>query len=431
LLVLGDAERQRPARRDANANTSPLEAPPMESSRIASHPPSASRPERPAGGEMTSDPLDKLAALVKQERESVLSRWRTQVRELPAARGLDIPTLNDHIPLLLDELIEALRAKSAQTIPEAISEGSSTAHGLQRVQDSFDIEEVVAEYNILRGCIHDLADDNGLNLRGKPLYIINRVFDLAIGLALKTYATQRALDVQQRREEYLAFVAHDLRTPLNAISLAGRVLELTLQPQGASGDVSQMLKALRRNVQHLEALVGKVLEENTNLETEIGLKLERREFDLWPLVESLVHDLHPVAGTDSTQLSNNVPDDLVVFADASLLKRSLQNLIANAIKYTPRGRVDIDARELGADGVVECWISDNGAGISKEFLGKIFDKGESDPAIEGGAGLGLSIVKAFIEAHDGKVSVESELGVGSTFRFSLPCKPRASGAVNR
>lgn len=79
---------------------------------------------------------------------------------------------------------------------------------------------------ILRGRIHDLADENGLTLQGKPFHIINRVFDRAIGLALLAYATQRAREVQQRREEYLAFVAHDLRTPLNAIALACRVLEL-------------------------------------------------------------------------------------------------------------------------------------------------------------------------------------------------------------
>ena len=68
---------------------------------------------------------------------------------------------------------------------------SPPAHGLQRLEDAFDIEEVVAEYNILRGCIHDLADDNGLSLQGKPFHIINRVFDHAIGLALQAYATQR------------------------------------------------------------------------------------------------------------------------------------------------------------------------------------------------------------------------------------------------
>lgn len=371
---------------------------------------------------MTITDLDKLAALIKQERNALLSRWRQQVRELPSARQLDIPTLNDHIPRLLDELVTALQSKSDQTIPEALNDSSSTSHGLQRVHDAFDIEEVVAEYNILRGCIHDLAEANGVNLQGKTFHIINRVFDHAIGLALQTYATQRALEVQRRREEYLAFVAHDLRTPLNAISLAGRVLELTLSKLGGSAETAQMLKALRRNVQHLEKLVGKVIEENTNLQTETGIKLERRELDLWPLVETLIHDLHPVEGTASTQLINRVPDDMVVYADASLLRRIFQNLIANAIKYTPRGEIIIGARELEVEGAVECSVTDNGAGIPEALLEKVFDKGESDPENEGGTGLGLAIVKTFTEAHGGKVTVESKEGAGTTFQFSLPIK---------
>jgi two-component system phosphate regulon sensor histidine kinase PhoR len=380
---------------------------------------------------MSLNDLDKLSALIKQERDALLSRWRQQVRELPAARQLYVPTLNDHIPTLLDELATALHSKSTQTIPEALREGSSPAHGLQRVKDGFDIEEVVAEFNILRGCIHDLADDNGVILQGQPFHIINRLFDQSIGLALQTYATQRALEVQRHREEYLAFVAHDLRTPLNNISLAGRVLEMILPERGTSAEAAQMMKALQRGVQHLEGLVSKVLEENTNLQTEIGIKLERRELDLWPLVEALIHDLHPVAGTASTQLINKVPDDLVVYADASLLRRLFQNLIANAIKYTPRGEIVIGAQELGAEGAIECWVSDNGAGIPEELLDKVFDKGETDPEKEGGRGLGLAIVKTFTEAHGGKVTVESKEGVGSTFRFSLPTKANESGLTNR
>lgn len=372
---------------------------------------------------MTNNALEQLAALVKQERQTLLARWRGQVRQLPSAQLLDVPTLNDHIPELLDELAAALESPSDKTIPEGLSE-SPPAHGLQRLQAAFDIEEVVAEYNILRACIHDLADENGVTLQGKPFHIINRVFDRAIGLALETYATQRALEVQRRREEYLAFVAHDLRTPLNAISLAGRVLERALAGHGA--ETAQMLNALRRNVRHLEGLVAKVLEENTNLQTEIGIKLERREFDLWPLIEALIHDLHPVAGTNSTQLINKVPEDLVVYADAGLLTRIFQNLIANAIKYTPRGEVIVGARELQADGAVECWVSDNGAGIPEELLEKSFDKGETDPDNADGMGLGLAIVKTFTEAHGGNVKAESKEGVGSTFRFSLPAK--ANGA---
>jgi len=378
-------------------------------------------------GEMTINELVKLAVLIQQERHALLARWRQQVRELPSARHLDIPTLNDHIPDLLDELTAALQSQSDQTITEAICEGSPPAHGRQRVHDGFDIEEVVAEYNILRDCLHNLADDNGLTLQGKPFHIVNRVLDGAIGSAVQTYATQRAQDVQDRREEYLAFVAHDLRTPLNAISLAATVLERTLPARDLSAGTIQMLKALRRNVQQLEGLVNKVLEENANLQTEVGVKMQRRAFDLWPLVESLIHDLHPVAGTASTQLSNSVPEDLVVYADADLLRRVFQNLIANAIKYTPRGEVIIGAQEPGEEGTVECWVSDNGAGIPEELLDKVFDKGETDPADEGGTGLGLTIVKTFIEAHGGMLTVESKTGIGSTFRFSLPARTNFGG----
>lgn len=197
---------------------------------------------------------------------------------------------------------------------------------------------------------------------------------------------------------------------------------MTVPQQGVGAETSQMLNTLRRNVKQIEGLITKILEENANLQTEIGIKLERREFDLWPLVEALIHDLHPVAGTSSTQLVNNVPDDLVVYADASLLKRVFQNLIANAIRYTPRGQILIAARELPAEGTVECWVSDNGAGIPQELLEKVFDKGEGDPEHESGTGLGLAIVKTFTEAHGGTVNVESKEGVGSTFRFSLPTR---------
>ena len=376
---------------------------------------------------MTIDVLDQLATLVQRERQALLSRWRHQVRQLPSARQLDVPRLNDHIPGLLDELAAALRSHSNQTIPETFTESSPPAHGLQRLQDAFDIEEVVAEYNILRGCIHDLADANGLALQGRPFHVVNRVFDQAIGVAVQTYATQRALEVQRRREEYLAFVAHDLRTPLNAISLAARVLELTLPEREGNVEAGLMLKALRRNVQQLEGLVSKVLEESANLETEVGVKLQRRELYLWPVVEALIHDLHPVSGTASTQLVNQVPDDLVIYADAGLLRRILQNLIANAIKYTPRGEVVIGARMLDVEKAVECWVVDNGAGIPEPLFENVFDKGESDPDIEGGTGLGLAIVKTFTEAHGGTVTAQSQQGLGSTFRVRLPIRTAASG----
>lgn len=368
---------------------------------------------------MTSANLAILANLLKKERAALLDVWRTEVRQLPSAKHLTTPTLNDHIPKLLEEMAEAFSHVVDVSITDALIESTPPAHGAQRLQDGFDIEEVVAEYNILRSCIHDLADANGLVLQGKPFRIMNRVFDGAIAMAVQTYATGHALEIQRRREDYLAFVAHDLRTPLNAISLAARMLDISLHARDGSTEIALMLKTLHRNVHHLEALVDKVLKENINIETESGIKLERRQLDLWPLIELLIHDLHPVAGTSSTQLINQIPDELMIYADAALLRRIFQNLIANSISYAPRGEVIIGARQLDDDSV-ECWVSDNGDGVTPERLDIIFDKLETDAKTDGALGLGLTIVKTFIEAHGGKVSVKSELGAGSTFLFVIP-----------
>jgi signal transduction histidine kinase len=149
---------------------------------------------------------------------------------LPSAKSLDTPSLNDHIPKLLEELVTALRTLQELTIEEKLLQSSPPEHGIQRQQDNFEIIEVVAEYNILRNCVSDLAESKGIEFRGKALRILNRVFDDAVGLAVQTFAAQQAFEIQQKREEYLAFVAHDLRTPLNAIALAARVLERKAMP---------------------------------------------------------------------------------------------------------------------------------------------------------------------------------------------------------
>ena len=345
--------------------------------------------------------LDKLAALLRSERDTLLSQWRQRVTELPSAQHRDVPMVNDRVPQLIDRLADALKARSGEPIPE-------------RVEERCDIEEVVAEYDILRGCIHDLAQANGLTFRGKPLHVLNYVLGEAIQLAVKTFAAERALEAQGCREGHLNFMANDVRTPLNAISLATSGLELALPARSATAAHAQMFNSLRRNVHQLDGLVGREIEQNTALAPERGIELQRRVFDLWPLVEALVHELHPVADTAGTRLVNQVPENLVAYADAGVLRRVFHNVIANAIACAPRGEVVIAARQCGAEGTFECWVSDNGAGIAPERLETVLDK------------PGLAIAKIFVEAHHGSVRVESQEGLGSSFRFTLPRQSAAA-----
>ena len=368
--------------------------------------------------------LDRLATDLLEEREAILARWREQVRALPSARHLDLPTLNDHMPGWIAELASTLL--TSMEAPEAGAAASSPlAHGLQRFADGFDIEEVVAEYNILRDCVHELAEREDVDLRGNARRVVNKVFDDAIAAAVKAFAECQAREVRRRRAEHLAFVAHDLRTPLSAITFSAHILEKRLSAGSLDAETLRLLKTLGRNAKQLDSLVSHVLKENTQLLTELGVKVERRTFDLWPMVEALIQDLHPLAAKSATRVVNQVPDDLEVRADAGLLRRVFQNLIANAIAYTPGGEVTIGARDTSPDGPVECWVTDNGAGIARERIDKVFEALETDPERDG-IGLGLAIVKTFVEAHDGTVSVESVEGHGSTFRFTLP---RSIGAL--
>ncbi|HEX5056650.1 MAG TPA: HAMP domain-containing sensor histidine kinase [Gammaproteobacteria bacterium] len=361
------------------------------------------------------DELIQLATLIRHECATLLERWRTRIKDLPSARKLDTPTLNDHFPFLIEELADACQARYGSE--ESL--GCPPVHSIQRFEQGFDLMEVITEYKILRECICELAEENGIELHNKAFYILNRVFDDAIAVAVQTFVAQQALEIRRRRDEYLAFVVHDLRTPLNAISLAANALG-SLMPQ-KNENTARMLSILSRNTKRLETLVENVLKESVHAQAEIPL-LERREFDLWPMVEELIHDLRPVAEAGGTNVINEIPEGMIVFADASMVKRIFQNLIANAIKHTPGGKAVIGAED-GAE-AVECWVKDNGIGIPGDRLGKIFEKGESSENKRDSItnGLGLPIVKTLVEAHGGKVTVNSREGYGAEFRFTLPLR---------
>src|SRR6476660_5369139 len=106
----------------------------------------------------------------------------------------------------------------------------------------------------------------------------------------------------------------------------------------------------RWNIGRLDALIKRVLQDEGNLQLDDSPRVEKREFDLWSLVESIIQDLYPIASDPNTSLVNNVPSDMTIFADARLLGLVFQNLISNAIKFTPGGEVIVGAQFRVADG---------------------------------------------------------------------------------
>jgi len=364
--------------------------------------------------------LRKVAELIQRDSGRLLQIWRTEVRRLPAARDLDVPTLNDHIPELLAELTAALKAGHTESVLDIELAEGPKIHGAQRLRDGFDIVEVVAEYNILKETLHAIADSEGIDVSGEPNRIINRVFDRGVAMAVDTYARQKAVEIQQRREEHMSFVMHDLKTPLSATYMAQTILEKNLPQDAKNERVKDMLGLMRRNLQRLDVLLKVASQDHFNLSAGATeeLKLNKRDIDLWVLAEGLVCDIRPLSDKANSQIINEIPHDLIVFADAQLLTQVFQNLLSNAIEYTKHGEIRIGAEQI--DGVVRCWVRDTGLGIAPERLHKVFEKLETDPQKKGGLGLGLAIVKQVVEIHGGEVTVESKIGEGSKFTFTLP-----------
>src|SRR5262249_5375427 len=234
-------------------------------------------------------------------------------------------------------------------------------------------------------------------------------------IRMKCTATSR----HNRGVGMMSFVMHDLRTPLSAMHMVGQILENSIAPDAKTQRVQSMLSLLHRNSERVNALLKMATQEQHNIaaNTIEELKVEPREFDLWPLVESLVHDFRPLSESTSIQIVNVVPTDFVVFADAVLLNQVFQNLLSNAIKYTKTGQIAIGAEYEGKH--ARCWVQDTGVGIPADLLGKVFEKFITDPEKRGGQGLGLAIVKQIVEAHRGTVAVQSTSGEGSKFIFTL------------
>jgi signal transduction histidine kinase len=366
----------------------------------------------------TEQVMSRLGALLRAERDELLARWRGRVRLLPGAAGLDVPALNDHVPDLIEELACQLEAACDPRKLEPPVTDNPVIHGKQRFEVGFDVGEIVVEYGLLRVCIQELAEERGHAFCGDAVRVVGRVIDEAVGRAVETYVFYQSEETRRRRDEHLAFVAHDLKTPLSAVDMASRLLERDLSEESKTGRNKMLLETLRRNVGRLGALVKAVVREDSRISTDAELVLRRREFDLWPLVQGLVYDLRPLAATAGTKLVNSVPEALVAYADAPALTQVFQNLLSNAMKYAPGGKVTVEARGLEGGGV-ECRVSDNGSGIEEGRLVKVFEKGETDGR-QGGTGLGLAIVRQVVEAHGGEVRAESAPGRGATFVFNIP-----------
>jgi GAF domain-containing protein len=256
---------------------------------------------------------------------------------------------------------------------------------------------------------------------------------------LKTFATQSALAIQNARlfreiadksaqleaasrhkSEFLANMSHELRTPLNAIIGFSEVL--TERMFGELNDKQdEYLKDIHASGQHLLSLINDILDLS---KIEAGrMELELSEFDLPNALENALILVRERASRRGIRLGHTIDERLgVISGDERKVKQVLLNLLSNALKFTPEGgQIDVGARLH--DSVAEVSVADTGIGIAPADQDAVFEEfrqvGTADKKAEG-TGLGLALSRKFIELHGGKIWVKSQVGMGSTFTFTLP-----------
>jgi signal transduction histidine kinase len=226
----------------------------------------------------------------------------------------------------------------------------------------------------------------------------------------------------QHKSEFLANMSHELRTPLNAIIGFSEVLS-----EKMFGELNEKQEEYSKDIhasgQHLLSLINDILDLS---KIEAGrMELELTDFHLPTALDSALTLVRERAGRRGIALHMSLDSRLgQIQADERKVRQVVLNLLSNAIKFTPEGgRIEVAA--MSRDESVEISVGDTGVGIAPEDQEAVFEEfrqvGTADKKVEG-TGLGLTLCRKFVELHRGKIWVKSELGVGSTFTFTLPVR---------
>lgn len=226
---------------------------------------------------------------------------------------------------------------------------------------------------------------------------------------------------EEYRKDFLGNISHELKTPL--FTVQGYILTLL---DGALEDKNVRKKYLQRANKGVERLIYIVRDLDLITKLEVGdLNLERVDFDIIELIQNVFELLEMKAAKKKIILAFDMDykDPIYVYADREKIQQVLTNLLVNAIKYGEEdGTTEVSVENLIKNKVI-IRITDNGEGIAEQHIPRLFERfyrvDKSGSRREGGSGLGLSIVKHIVEAHDEKIYVESTEGVGSEFSFTL------------
>ena len=228
------------------------------------------------------------------------------------------------------------------------------------------------------------------------------------------------LELEQAREQLTHMIIHDLRNPLSSMMSSLELIQASVLEGTKSMPLDQVFAVAMRSGRRLYLLIDSLLD-LARLE-EGQASLARQMIDVGRMMDEILEQIHPVATAHQLQLESHAPDEMpFLWGDQDLLQRVLLNLLDNAIKFTPPGGAVRISVEPSRSDALEFSVSDTGIGIDPEYHDRIFERFArvNNSEIQG-TGLGLALCKLAVEAHGGRIWVESAAEEGSIFKFILP-----------
>ena len=282
----------------------------------------------------------------------------------------------------------------------------------------WNIERIVKK-DVIR-LIKEISNDSNQNSDISNLNLDTATSDLIKLIQARTTEINVLKDQDSYRKEFLGNVSHELKTPL--FTIQGYILTLL---DGALKDKSVRDRYLKRAAKGVDRLINIVLDLDLITQFESGIKIvEKKKFDIVELIQN-VFDLIEIESEKnriSLVYDKNYSNPIYVFADEERILQVLTNLLVNSLKYgVEGGRTEVSL--VNSEDKILVKVSDDGIGVSQEHIPRLFERFYRVDATrsrkKGGSGLGLSIVKHIIEAHNETITVESEIGKGTTFSFTL------------
>lgn len=352
-------------------------------------------------------------------KEKIMQVWEQRVREdVSSAPSKTIPVLRNLLPQVLENLVSNISTRSSSaSVAEAGRIGK--LHGHQRAGlTDYSFSQVLVEYRILRQVIFEVLEQE-LQVQDVRDIILNSL-DEGIEKAIEQFSSVRSEELKRSNrdlEHFASIAAHDLKSPLATIIGFTELLEDSLHGKIEVQEV-EFIQAIKRSSARMTLLIDRLLEYSS-----VGR--EHKEFAsvvLSQIVKEVSENLK--ASIETAKATVYIDSELpTVKGDASLLAQVFQNLLSNALKF----RDPIRKTEIHINGQLkeDHWlisIRDNGIGFDPKENENIFSlfKRLDGIKLQTGSGIGLATVRKVIEIHGGTVWAESQLGVGSTFYFTLP-----------